>query len=163
MPLSEVPRPGEPAGAAVQIALLDQNGSERRLADFAGRVVVLYFYPRDGTPGCTVEGKEFRDLDDQFEALDCAIVGVSVDSVESHRAFALAHALPFTLLSDPKGELASAFGVMGEGGVATRSTFIIGADLRLVRAFRDVSPRGHAQQMLTFVRSMVESHRMLGG
>jgi peroxiredoxin Q/BCP len=162
MPSTEGLRAGDDLGAAAQIALRDQHGKERRLAEFRGHGLVVYFYPADDTPGCTVEGKEFRDLDEAFAALKCTVVGVSVDSVESHRAFAEKHAFPFSLLSDPKGELASAFGVLRRG-VAARSTFVLNADQRVARAFHEVTPRGHAQRVLDFVRSILESHRMLGG
>ncbi|MGH7914954.1 MAG: peroxiredoxin [Candidatus Binataceae bacterium] len=155
-------RAGDDLGAAAQIALRDQHDNERRLTGFRGRGLVLYFYPADDTPGCTVEGKEFRDLDGAFAGLKFAVVGVSVDSVESHRAFAEKHAFPFVLLSDSKGELASAFGVL-RGRTAARSTFVINADLRIARVFHEVTPRGHAQRVLDFVRSILESHRMLGG
>ena len=150
------------AVAAADLQLLDQHGNPRQLAKFRGRHLVVYFYPMDDTPGCTVEGKEFRDLYDQFVAFECAVVGVSTDSVESHRAFAEKHALPFTLLADSAGELARAFGVFN-GKRADRVTFVIGPDGRIRRAFREVAPRGHAQQVLTFVRALLESHRMLGG
>jgi peroxiredoxin Q/BCP len=162
MPSTEGLRAGDDLGAAAEIALRDQHGNERRLAEFRRKSLVVYFYPADHTPGCTVEGREFRDLDEAFAGLKCAIVGVSVDSVESHRAFAEKHAFPFTLISDPKGALASAFGVL-RGGFAARSTFVINADQRVARAFHDVTPRGHAQRVLEFVRSILESHRMLGG
>ena len=155
-------RAGDGLGAAAQLVLRDQYGNERRLADFRGHSVALYFYPADETPGCTVEGKEFRDLDEAFAAFKCTVAGVSVDSVESHRAFAEKHAFPFLLLSDSKGELTRAFGVL-RGTVAARSTFVLNADQRVVRAFHEVTPRGHAQHVLDFVRSMLESHRMLGG
>ena len=148
--------------AAAELRVLDQSGMPHRLADYSGRLVVVYFYPRDETPGCTVEGKEFRDLYDQFVALDCAVIGVSTDSVESHRAFAAKHALPFTLLADSSGELAQAFGVL-HGKMADRATFVLGGDGRVIRAFNDVAPRGHAQQVLGFVRAFLESHRMIGG
>jgi len=148
--------------AAADLTLLDQHGNSRQLAKFRGRHFVVYFYPKDDTPGCTVEGKEFRDLYDQFVGLDCAVVGVSTDSVESHRAFAEKHALPFTLLADTSGELARAFGVL-DGARAERVTFVLGPDGRVRRAFRDFNPRGHAGQILTFVRALLESHRMLGG
>jgi peroxiredoxin Q/BCP len=140
----------------------DQHRQLRQLADYRGTNVVLYFYPRDNTPGCTVEGKEFRDLHDQFISLDCAVIGVSTDSVESHRAFAEKHALPFALLADTQGELARAFGVLNRG-MAERATFVLDRDGRVSRAFRQVMPRGHAQQVLNFVRTLLESHRMLGG
>ena len=162
MPSTEGLRTGDDLGAAAEIALRDQHGNERRLAEFRGHGLVIYFYPADDTPGCTVEGREFRDLDEAFAALKCAVVGVSVDPVESHRAFAEKHAFPFILLSDSKGELASAFGVL-RGGAAARSTFVFNADQRVARAFHGVTPRGHAQHVLDFVRSILESHRMLGG
>ena len=105
----------------------------RRLKDFRGHNVVVYFYPKDDTPGCTVEGKEFRDSIEQFEALDCVVIGVSTDSAERHRAFAEKHALPFILLADEDGKLAAAFGVLN-GKYAARSTFVL--DTRSSRASR---------------------------
>jgi peroxiredoxin Q/BCP len=148
--------------SALELARNDNRGETRRLADFRGRNVVVYFYPKDDTPGCTVEAKEFRDSFEQFEALDCAIVGVSADSVERHRAFAEKHAFPFILLADEDGKLASAFGVL-KGKYAARSTFVLDSDLRVRRAFHDVTPRGHAAEVLNFLRTLVESHRMIGG
>lgn len=145
-----------------EIVLLDQHGNPHRLADYRGRRLALYFYPKDDTPGCTVEGKEFRDLYDEFAALDCAVVGVSTDTVESHRRFAHKHALPFTLLADTGGELSQALEVLN-GKVADRTTFVIGPDGRINRVFTKVAPRGHAAQVLSFVRALAESHRMLGG
>jgi peroxiredoxin Q/BCP len=147
---------------AAGLTLLDQHGNPHRLAEYRSKHLVLYFYPKDGTPGCTVEGKEFRDLHDQFTALDCAVVGVSTDSVESHRVFAEKHALPFTILADPSGDLARAFGVL-KGKVAERATFVLGPDAVVKRTFREVAARGHAQQVLNLVRALLESHRMLGG
>jgi thioredoxin-dependent peroxiredoxin len=147
---------------AAELELRDQNGRPVRLKDFRGRNVVLYFYPKDDTPGCTIEGKEFRDLHSQLQALDCAVVGASVDSVESHRAFAAKHDFPFILLSDSHGDLARAFGVIRDG-FAARTTFVLDKELKVVRAFREVAPRGHAQEVLNFVRTMLESNRMLGG
>jgi len=153
---------GADFAAALAIEVLDQHSQSRRLADFHGRNLVVYFYPRDDTPGCTVEGKEFRDLHGGFLALECAVVGVSTDSVQSHRAFAEKHRLPFTLLADTGGDLARAFGVLKDG-IAQRATFVLDRDGRVARSFYEVSPRGHAQQVLNFVRTMLESHRMLGG
>ena len=157
-----MPEEREILTAALDLELPDQHGTIRKLADFRGRNVVLYFYPMDDTPGCTVEGKEFRDRYEQFEALDAVIVGVSTDTVERHRAFAEKHAFPFILLADIEGRLATAFGVFS-GGLAARSTFILDHDLRVRRAFHDVTPRGHAQNILNFLRTLVESYRMLGG
>ncbi len=153
---------GADYAAALAIETFDQHGQLHRLADYRGRNLVVYFYPRDDTPGCTVEGKEFRDLHEEFLAQECAVVGVSTDSVQSHRAFAEKHALPFTLLADTAGSLARAFGVLADG-MAQRATFVLNRDGRVTRSFYEVSPRGHAQQVLNFVRTMLESHRMLGG
>jgi thioredoxin-dependent peroxiredoxin len=147
---------------AFDLTLRDQHGAPRRLRDFVGHPMVLFFYPKDETPGCTVEGKEFRDLHGQFSQLDCAVFGISTDSVASHRAFAADHGFPFALLSDEKGELASAFSVF-DGQVAERATFVIDRDGRVARAFRGVNPRGHAETVLRFVRTLIESHLMIGG
>jgi len=148
--------------AALELELRDANGESRRLKDFRGHNLVVYFYPMDDTPGCTVEGKEFRDSFEQFQALDCVVVGVSTDSVERHRAFAEKHALPFILLADVEGKLASAFGVL-KGKYAARSTFVLDTEFRVRRVFHEVMPRGHAAQVLNFMRTLVESHRMIGG
>ncbi|MDO8434472.1 MAG: peroxiredoxin [Candidatus Binatus sp.] len=160
MPPAEVN--GKPDPEALELALPDQSGEIRKLADFRGRNVIVYFYPMDDTPGCTVEAKEFRDSFEQFEELGCAIVGVSTDSVARHRAFADKHDFPFILLSDEGGRLADAFGVL-KGSRAARTTFVFDRGLRMRTTFRDVTPRGHAAQVLNFVRTLVESHRMLGG
>jgi thioredoxin-dependent peroxiredoxin len=154
--------PGADPAGALALELSDQHGQTRRLSDNRGSNIVLYFYPRDNTPGCTVEGKEFRDLYEQFTALDCAVIGVSTDSVESHRSFAEKHNLPFVLLADTDGKLAAAFNVL-ERGMARRATFVLDRDGRVARSFLEVTPRGHAQQVLNFVRALLESHRMLGG
>lgn len=152
----------EGLGNSLTLDLPDQQGQLRRLEDYRGNNVILYFYPRDNTPGCTVEGKEFRELYQQFAALDCAVIGVSTDSVESHRDFAEKHGLPFPLLADTRGELANAFGVL-DRGMAQRATFVLDREGRVARSFLEVTPRGHAERVLNFVRTLLESHRMLGG
>ncbi|MBI3759397.1 MAG: peroxiredoxin [Deltaproteobacteria bacterium] len=154
-------RIGDPS-AILGIELNDQFGRTRRLSDYLGQPVALFFYPMDETPGCTLEGKEFRDLHEKFRALECAVVGVSTDSSSSHRAFADKHGFQFTLLSDEHGELARALGVLN-GKRADRATFVIDRDGRVARSFLDVTPRGHAQRVLNFVQALVESHRMIGG
>jgi thioredoxin-dependent peroxiredoxin len=162
-----MPQPADQVRAADPSAILgielnDQFGRTRRLGDYRGQPVVVYFYPMDDTPGCTLEGKEFRDLHEKFHALECAVVGVSADSPSSHRAFADKHGFPFTLLADEGGELARAFGVLNDDR-ADRATFVLDRDGRVARAFLDVTPRGHARRMLNFVQALVESHRMIGG
>ncbi len=148
--------------APAELELPNQLGAPVKLADFAGLIVVLFFYPKDDTPGCTIEGREFRDLHDEFAALDCVVLGLSVDPVESHRAFAEKHGFPFQLLADTEGRLAEAFGVLRDGR-AERTTFVIGTAGRIRRAFREVNPRGHARQVLNFVASLRQSQMMLGG
>jgi len=147
---------------AAGVILPDQHGLQRRLIDFVGKNMVVFFYPKDESPGCTIEGKEFRDLHAQFTALDCPVIGVSTDSVASHRAYAANHGFPFILLSDEQGELARDFGVF-DNGVAERATFVIDREGRVARAFRSVNPRGHADQVLKFVRTMIDAHLMIGG
>jgi peroxiredoxin Q/BCP len=113
--------------SAPQTTLLDQRGTKVSLADLWGRsVVVLYFYPKDDTPGCTAEAKGFRDDYEDFLAAGATVVGVSSDSVESHRQFAAKYRLPFTLLADPNGALRRAFGVPSTLGIiAGRVTYVI--------------------------------------
>src|SRR5260370_29455998 len=137
---------------ALELERQDARGETHRLRDFHGHNVVVYFYPKDDTAGCTVEGKEFRDSFENFKALDCVIVGVSTDSAERHSAFGEKHALPFILLADEDGKLAAAFGVLN-GKYAARSTFVLDGDLRVRRAFTEWTPRGHTAQVLTFIRT----------
>jgi thioredoxin-dependent peroxiredoxin len=153
---------GADPSAILAIELSDQFGRTRRLSDYRGHILVVYFYPRDETPGCTLEGKEFRDLNEKFRALECPIVGVSTDSAASHRAFADKHGFPFTLLADERGELARAFGVLN-GDRPDRATFVLDREGRIARSFLDVTPRGHAQRVLKFAQALVESHLMIGG
>ena len=117
---------------------------------------------RTTRPAARSRARNFATVIEQFEALDCVVVGVSTDSAERHRAFAEKHALPFILLADEDGKLAAAFGVLN-GKYAARSTFVLDSDLRVRRAFHEVTPRGHAAQVLNFMRTLVESHRMIGG
>ncbi|MGH7948847.1 MAG: peroxiredoxin, partial [Candidatus Binataceae bacterium] len=104
--------------AALSIEVRDQDGVARRLEDFRGHNVVLYFYPADDTPGCTVEGKEFRELHDQFKAVDAVVIGVSTDSAERHKRFAEKHGFPFILLADTEGTLAGSLSVLRSGRAA---------------------------------------------
>jgi len=118
--------------AFLGIELPDQFGRRRRLSDYHGQIVVVFFYPKDDTPGCTLEGKEFRDLHENFRALDCVVVGVSTDSSAAHRAFADKHGFPFTLLADERGELARAFDVLN-GVRADRATVVLDRNGRVAK------------------------------
>lgn len=143
---------GQPAPA---FELRADDGSTVRLADLRGRSVVLFFYPRDDTPGCTTEACGFRDAFAELERRDAAVVGVSPDDEASHARFRAKHGLPFTLLSDPGGAVAQAYGVWREKRMygktfhgVHRSTFVIGPDGVVRRALLGVKPDGHADQVV---------------
>ena len=117
------------------------------------RALVVYFYPRDETPGCTREAEAFRDLRAQLDAAGADVVGVSTDSLQSHASFAQAHQLNFSLVADPDGALGRAFG-LSVSGFAPRTTFVIGRDGRIARVFPSVRVDGHAAEVLAAVRAL---------
>src|SRR5512139_3842045 len=136
--------------AAPDFALQDQNGQTHRLGDYAGRWLVLYFYPRDDTPLCTQEACRFRDDIGVLGGLDAAVVGVSVDDTRSHAGFARKYQLPFPLLSDPDGHTAAAYDSLLNLGLvrfARRHTFIIAPDGRIAARFDKVDPARHAEEV----------------
>jgi len=140
---------------------LPATGNQRfQLSAFKGHPFVLYFYPRDDTPGCTVEGQQFRDLHDRFRAAKVAVFGISRDSVASHERFKAKMGFPFELLSDAGEEACSAFGVMKMKNMygkqvrgIERSTFVIDRQGRIAREWRGVKVPGHAQEVLDYVKS----------
>jgi thioredoxin-dependent peroxiredoxin len=141
------------AGAlAPEFRLQDQTGAWHQLKDYRGKWVVLYFYPKDDTPGCTTQACEFRDNIFAFKKLGAEILGVSVDDVESHKQFAEEHGLPFTLLADSTKETAKAYGVLrsalGLMEIASRETFIIDPQGRIAKHYPSVDPKGHSQLVL---------------
>jgi peroxiredoxin Q/BCP len=117
------------------------------------RVLVVYFYPRDETPGCTREACSFRDAFSAYTEAGADIVGVSTDPVEAHRGFAEHHRLPFGLIADTEGRLAGAFGVPVNGGYTARTTVVIGRDGRVSRVFPNVGVDGHSDEVLAAVRA----------
>ena len=145
-------REGEPAP---DFELRTDDGETVRLSALRGKPVVLYFYPKDDTPGCTTEACEFRDAYDRFRERGVEILGVSPDTEASHRKFKTKYELPFTLLADPDHEAAEAYGVWKEKrqygrtyqGVE-RSTFIVDAEGNMARAMRGIKAAGHAAQVL---------------
>lgn len=156
-------RPGSQrveGSAAPDFALLDQAARTHRLGDYAGRWLVLYFYPRDDTPGCTQEACRFRDDITVLDALDAAVVGVSVDDTRSHADFSRKYQLPFPLLSDPEGHTAAAYDSLLNLGLvrlARRHTFIIAPDGRIAARFDKVDPAHHAEDVARTLRALQQA------
>ena len=140
---------------------VESTGNQRfQLAAFKGHPFVLYFYPRDDTPGCTTEGQQFRDLHADFQKAKVPVFGISRDSVASHERFKKKMAFPFELLSDPEEKVCSVFGVMKMKNMygravrgVERSTFVIDRQGRIAREWRGVKVPGHAQEVLDFIRT----------
>ena len=136
---------------APEFQLNDQNGQTHPLQSYRGRWLVLYFYPRDATPGCTREACDFRDSLFKIQALNADVAGVSVDPTDAHARFATQHHLPFPLLADTAGRTAAAYGALFKLGplrFARRHTFIVTPEGRLARIFRRVDPRIHAAEVV---------------
>lgn len=141
---------------APDFALLDQTGTERKLADYAGKWVVLYFYPKDDTPGCTTEACNFRDARDSIATLGNAeVIGISKDSVRKHANFAKKYGLNFTLLSDPETITIKAYDSWGERKLfgktfigILRNTFIISPEGKIAKEYRGVDPKIHAAEII---------------
>jgi peroxiredoxin Q/BCP len=138
--------------AAPAFRLQDQNGEWHSLRDYQGKWLVVYFYPKDETPGCTTEACELRDNIFAFRKIGTSLVGISVDDVASHKAFAEHHSLPFPILADPSKETAKHYGVlvkmMGVFDIAQRDTFIIDPQGRLAKHLVNVDPKGHSDVLL---------------
>lgn len=151
----------EEGDAAPDFTLLDQDGSEVSLSDFGGEHVVIYFYPRDETPGCTKEACGFRDAWSEIQELGTMVIGVSPDSGASHRRFIDNHSLPFTLLSDPEKEMMTAYGAWGEKMMygklkvgTIRSTVWVGPDGHVVKHWRRVpNAAEHPAKVLDALRA----------
>jgi peroxiredoxin Q/BCP len=130
-------------------------GERVKLSDFRGKSVVLYFYPRDDTPGCTLEACAFRDTISEFEQRGAVVLGVSPDDEASHVRFKEKYELPFTLIADPEHSVAEKYGVWGEKNYAgkkymgiSRTTFVIGPDGNVVKTMHNVKPDGHPEKVL---------------
>ena len=142
---------------APEFELSDQTGQLHSLEDYRDQWVVLYFYPKDGTPGCTTEACEFRDSIFEFRKINVQILGVSFDDVESHRKFAENHDLPFPLLADTEGNAAEAYGVktkMLGMTVAKRQTFLIDPAGNLAKHYDKVKPETHSAEVLADLKAL---------
>jgi peroxiredoxin Q/BCP len=140
--------------SAPEFRAADQSGHARTLREFRGHTVVLYFYPRDGTPGCTREACAFRDAWDRLAAAGAQVIGVSSDDVASHRRFADEHHLSFPLLADGDGRIADSYGVRRILGFDARVTFLIDREGRVAQVYPDVDPGVHADEVIRAVQTL---------
>ena len=146
---------------APAFTLKSQDGKAVKLSDFAGKNVVLYFYPKDNTPGCTTEACDFRDQHSKLEKAGAVVLGVSPDAEKTHLKFAGKFGLPFTLLADPEHEVAEKYGSWGEKTLygrkfmgIIRSTFLIGSDGKVAKVWPKVKVAGHVDEVLEAVKSL---------
>jgi peroxiredoxin Q/BCP len=130
-----------------------QDGKTVHLAALKGKKVVVYFYPKDETPGCTAEACSFRDSFAQIEKTGAVLIGISMDNLDSHKAFTDHFKLPFSLISDADGAIAKAYAVPTTGGYTARQTFVIGKDGNVAKVYRKVSVPAHAAEILADVGS----------
>jgi peroxiredoxin Q/BCP len=143
---------------APDFSLKDEEGVARSLADYTGKWVVLYFYPKDDTPGCTVEACSLRDARDDIAALGAEIIGISQDDASSHERFKAKHTLNFTLLSDPDKKVIEAYGawgkkMFGNEGILRR-TFVINPEGTVVKVYGRVTPLGHGEQIVEALKQL---------
>jgi peroxiredoxin Q/BCP len=143
--------------AAPDFELVDQDGQLHSIEDYRGKWVALYFYPKDGTPGCTTEACEFRDNIFAFRAANCQILGVSLDDADSHKAFSEKHGLPFPLLADTQGLAADAYGVKSRMlgmTIARRQTFLIDPEGNVAKHYDKVNPESHSAEVLADLEAL---------
>jgi thioredoxin-dependent peroxiredoxin len=140
---------------APDFELKDETGKERKLSDYRGKPVVLYFYPKDDTPGCTTEACSFRDGFSAYQEKNITILGVSPDTVKSHQKFKEKYHLPFTLLADPDHKVCELYGVWGKKKMygkeydgVFRTTFVVDGNGKIKKVFENVKPQEHATQVL---------------
>ena len=146
---------------APDFSLPSANGGEVSLASLKGKRVVLYFYPKDMTPGCTTEAQEFRDAVKALEKHNAVVLGMSKDSIESHCKFRDKYDLNFHLLSDPDGRVLEAYGAWGEKNMygkktvgVIRTTVVIGEDSSILKLYRNVRVKGHVEKVVTFLQGL---------
>jgi peroxiredoxin Q/BCP len=156
-------QPGQPAP---QFQLPDQDGATHRLSDYRGRWVVLYFYPKDDTPGCTEEACRFRDDIVQLNELGAQVLGASLDNRESHAEFSKKFSLQFPLLADADGRVAASYGSLRNLGImklAHRHTFIIDPEGRIAKIYRKVSPKTHSAQVIADLKELQRGYAARSG
>src|SRR5918911_833347 len=149
--MAELPKQGE---SLPELELTTENGEHVGTGELRGQKTVLYFYPKDDTPGCTKEACAFRDRMEDYRQANIEVYGVSLDSPESHRRFREKYGLNFPLLTDEGGRAAEALGVLRERGLANRVTFLLAPDGKIARVYPDVSPETHADEILEDAASL---------
>jgi len=145
---------------APDFTLIDQKNEPQTLSKMQGQWVVLYFYPKDETPGCVAEACNFRDNIVALQAKKTVVWGVSVDNQESHANFSKNHQLPFTLLADPKGKVAERYGSLNNlllFKIAKRHSFIIDPDGKIAKIYRSVDPKTHVEEVLDDLKTLQRS------
>lgn len=154
----EMPRAGK---KAPEFALSDQDGKEHSLAEYKGSWILLYFYPKDDTPGCTIEACTIRDQFKDFKKIGAVVLGVSTDSVSSHKKFATKFELPFTLLADVNKEVVGAYGVFGEKKMmgrtymgVRRTSFLINPKGEIAKVYEKVKPEMHAAEVIADLKAL---------
>ena len=147
---------------APEFTLPDQDGKEHTLAEYQGSWVLLYFYPKDDTPGCTIEACTIRDQFKDFKTIGAIVLGVSTDTVASHKKFATAYELPFTLLADEHKEVVGTYGVFGEKKFmgrtymgTMRTSFLIDPKGRIAKIYEKVKPEKHASEVIADLKAFV--------
>lgn len=146
---------------APSFELPDQDGALHKLSDYLGKWVLLYFYPKDDTPGCTIEACTIRDQFQDFQKIDAVVLGVSTDSVKSHKKFAATFSLPFTLLADENKEVVGQYGVFGEKKFmgktymgTNRTSFLIDREGVIAKVYEKVKPPEHAIEVLADLHTL---------
>ncbi|MGC8538027.1 MAG: peroxiredoxin [Candidatus Micrarchaeia archaeon] len=142
---------------AIDFALDGSDGKKHSLSEFNGKYLVLYFYPKDNTPGCTIEANEFNKHLDELKSLNAVVVGVSKDDLKSHGKFVEKCDLKFLLLSDPNSEVIKAYDAYGDRGIfgvgTLRNTYLI-KDGKVLKVFTKVKPKGHAEEVINSIKSL---------
>jgi len=143
--------------------LQDQNSDWHSLEDYRGQWLAVYFYPKDDTPGCTTEACNFRDNIYAFKAIDAAVVGISVDDVESHKKFSDKYKLPFTILADDDGDMSKAYGVLRDYKLlklASRQSFLINPEGKIAKHYDDVDPDEHTAIVLADIKAFMAAEEI---
>lgn len=160
MPVMKMPEVGKDAP---DFTLKDQDGTEHSLSDYRKKWVLLYFYPKDDTPGCTIEACTIRDQFKNFKKIGAVVFGVSTDSIASHKKFATAYELPFTLLADEHKEVVGKYGVFGEKKLygrtymgTMRTSFLIDPKGKVAKVYKKVKPEKHAGEVIADLKAFAK-------